>query len=144
MSGFPVEITQNPISQTVNSGQTATFSITAQGGGTLYYMWSTNNERILGETDPQFDQSILSPIQFFQLGSGYVEPAGIILGATSLSYTTPVLQDSDTGSQFTCYVIQLVTTPQSIGGPNITGFPQETQVQQFSFAVSTPAIITVQ
>ena len=143
MSVFPVQIISNPSSQSVASGQTVTFSVTAEGGGTLFYMWSTNNERILGESNLQFDQSILSPIEFFQIGSGFIEPAGIISGATNPTYTTPSLQSSDTGSQFTCYVIQLLTTPQSIGGANITNVPQETTVQQFGFATSSPAILTV-
>ena len=143
MSIFPVQITSNPSSQKVAPGQTATFSVTAEGAGTLYYMWSTSNERILNESALAYSNSILSPTEFFQIGSGFIEPAGIISGATNPTYITPVLQDSDTGSQFTCYIVQLLTTPQSIGGPNVTNTPQETAVQQFGFATSSAAILTV-
>jgi hypothetical protein len=143
MSIFPVQITSNPSSQSVVSGQTATFSVIAEGAGTLYYMWSTSNERILNESALAYSNSILSPIEFFQIGSGFIEPAGIIPGATNPTYTTPVLQASDTGSQFTCYVIQLVAIPQSVGGPNVTNTPQAKVVQTFSFATSSAAIVTV-
>lgn len=41
-TGKPV-ITQQPASQTVQSGQPATFTVTATGNGTLSYQWQRNN-----------------------------------------------------------------------------------------------------
>lgn len=46
----PVAITSQPQSQTVNSGVTVTFSVTATGGGTLNYQWFLDGEIIEGET----------------------------------------------------------------------------------------------
>ncbi|MGD0905956.1 MAG: immunoglobulin domain-containing protein [Candidatus Acidiferrales bacterium] len=46
----PPSITTQPASQTVTAGQTATFSVTASGSGTLTYQWSKNGATVSGAT----------------------------------------------------------------------------------------------
>jgi len=46
----PPSFTSQPVSQTVYRGQTATFSTTVTGPGTITYQWKSNNVDIVGET----------------------------------------------------------------------------------------------
>jgi len=48
--GIPPTITSQPIGATVTLGQTATFSVTATGTGTLSYQWKKNSAAITGAT----------------------------------------------------------------------------------------------
>jgi hypothetical protein len=48
--GLLPTITKQPASQTVTVGQTATFSVTATGSGTLTYQWYANGTAITGAT----------------------------------------------------------------------------------------------
>ncbi len=73
----PPFITQQPQGATVTAGQAATFSVSASGGG-LGYQWQSQAPG----------------------GSVFLN----IPGATSSSYTTPVTQQSDNGTQFRCVV----------------------------------------
>ncbi len=50
----PPTITGQPASQTVISGQTATFSVTATGTGTLTYQWKKNGTAINGATSASY------------------------------------------------------------------------------------------
>ncbi len=47
-------ITAQPAAQTVAAGQTATFSVTATGTGTLTYQWSENGSPITGATSSSY------------------------------------------------------------------------------------------
>src|ERR1700722_1751028 len=49
-SASPPEITQQPTSQTVNVGQTATFTVTATGAMPLTFQWQKNGTSIPGAT----------------------------------------------------------------------------------------------
>ena len=69
---------QPPVSQTVTPGETATFSVTASGAGTLSYQWQKSTDG----------------------GTTWAD----ISGATSDSYTTPATAKTDNGSQYRCYV----------------------------------------
>jgi hypothetical protein len=53
-SGQPPTITKQPVNQTVNVGQTATFSVTATGTGTLTYQWFDNGTAIAGATSSSY------------------------------------------------------------------------------------------
>ncbi len=48
VAAAPPAITTQPLSQTVDAGQTATFSVTATGSPTLVYQWTDNNVAIPG------------------------------------------------------------------------------------------------
>jgi hypothetical protein len=169
----PVQITVHPFSQKITAGSTATVSVTAVGSslGTIYYQWATNSPRLIGATvidqagqggissgadskgGARFDagaqsSSLYPNIPAFLAQGGYTQPAGLITGATSSSYTTPVLQTSDNGIQLRCYVVQIITNPQSVG--NLTtsqthgvSAPFTTPMQLFSVTISGVATIQV-
>jgi hypothetical protein len=50
----PPTITAQPVSVTVNAGQTAAFSVAATGTATLTYQWSKNGAAISGATSPSY------------------------------------------------------------------------------------------
>jgi hypothetical protein len=50
----PPSITAQPANQTVNAGQTATFTVTATGTATLTYQWSKNGSAISGATSASY------------------------------------------------------------------------------------------
>jgi parallel beta-helix repeat protein len=52
--GTPPTITSQPIGATVTLGQTATFSVTATGTGTLSYQWKKNSAAITGATTSSY------------------------------------------------------------------------------------------
>ncbi|MCX8518383.1 MAG: DUF1566 domain-containing protein [Rhodoferax sp.] len=49
-----VSITTQPLAQTVDFGQTASFSVTATGAGTLTYQWKKNGTNISGATSSTY------------------------------------------------------------------------------------------
>ena len=53
-SASPPEITQQPASQTVNVGQTATFTVSATGAMPLTYQWQRNGANISGATSATY------------------------------------------------------------------------------------------
>src|SRR6202021_475987 len=53
-SASPPQITQQPVSQTVNVGQTATFTVTATGAMPLTYQWQKNGATIAGATSATY------------------------------------------------------------------------------------------
>src|SRR5580704_3558029 len=53
-SASPPEITQQPMSQTVNVGQTATFTVSATGAMPLSYQWQKNGANISGATSATY------------------------------------------------------------------------------------------
>ena len=53
-SASPPEITQQPMSQTVNVGQTATFTVSATGAMPLTYQWQKNGANISGATSATY------------------------------------------------------------------------------------------
>ena len=68
-------ITVQPTAQTITSGATATFSVTATGTGTLSYQWKKNGTNITGGT-----------------------------GATTNTYTTPVMGYAGNGAEYSVEV----------------------------------------
>lgn len=73
----PPVITQQPVNATITAGQTAVFSVTATGTA-LTYQWQSQAPG----------------------GSSFAN----IPGATQSTYTTPILQVADSGTQFRCVV----------------------------------------
>jgi hypothetical protein len=57
--GTPI-ITSHPISQTILTGQTAVFFVSATGQGTLSYQWQKNNSDISGAINPGYTTPILT------------------------------------------------------------------------------------
>ena len=77
-------ITTQPAAQSVTAGQTATFSVTATGTGTLSYQWKKNGINITGG-----------------------------MGATSNSYTTPAMGYAGNGAVYSVVVTDSVGTTTS-------------------------------
>jgi hypothetical protein len=93
-------ITTQPQSQTVGAGATATFSVTATGGG-LSYQWESEAPG----------------------GSSFTN----ITGATSSSYTTPATTLAQSGTQYMCVVTNTVgSTPSNAGTLTVTSAPTGT------------------
>jgi hypothetical protein len=105
----PPSITTQPQSASANPGQTANFSVTASGSGTLSYQW-----------------------QVKLAGTSTFVP--IATNATSPIYTTPVLALSDNGNQYNVIVSNSVgptlsnaatlTVTNNVIAPTITQGPQ--------------------
>lgn len=68
-------IVNHPTAQTVNAGQTATFTVTAEGSGTLYYTWYRNQSLVHGpvtanyyvtpQLTPEYNNSESSPSSYY-------------------------------------------------------------------------------
>ena len=86
-SAVAPSITAQPVSQSVGSGATATFSVTANGTAPLSYQW---------QKAPSGSSTFSN-----------------ISGATSASYTTPATVSTDNGSQFKCVVTNSVSSATS-------------------------------
>jgi hypothetical protein len=134
---FPVVLITSPSNQQASVGQMATFTVVVDGGGVVTYQWQTTNHRI----------ALLSG--FVPLPGAEGDGFWTIVGATSSSFTTPILQSSDTGTQFQCLVKNSNTVLQSIG--NLTNLqthgvsaPFITPQQLFSVLMTQPAILLVQ
>jgi hypothetical protein len=92
--------TKQPQSQTVSAGATATFSVTATGGG-LSYQWESEAPG----------------------GSSFTN----ITGATSSSYTTPTTTLAQSGTQYMCVVTNTIgSTPSNAATLTVTSAPAST------------------
>lgn len=127
----PLVITQQPSNQIVIHGSMATFIVLVQASGVLTYQWQTT------------DHAISTASGFVPLPGAEADGFWNIVGATSASYTTPVLATSDNGFQFICQITNTQTIMQSIGGVNVTGVPQQTQQVLFSEMFTVPAYVLV-
>ena len=84
VNAAPPAISAQPTAQTITAGQTATFSVTATGTGTLSYQWKKNGRDITG-------------------GSG----------ATTNTYTTPAMGYAGNGAVYSVVVSDSVGTTTS-------------------------------
>ena len=120
----PPTISGQPASQTVVVGQTATFSVTATGTGTLAYQWKKNSVAISGATS-----------------SSYTTPATL---ATDNGATFAVTITSASGSVTSNAATLTVNAP-----PSITGQPTSQTVNiglgaTFSVSAAGTATLTYQ
>ena len=79
VNAAPPAITAQPTAQTITAGQTATFSVTATGTGTLSYQWKKNGTNITGG-----------------------------MGATTSIYTTPAMGFAGNGAVYSVVVTDSV------------------------------------
>lgn len=96
----PLQILQPPVGAVVAIGGTATFTVVAVGSGVLTYQWQTT------------DHAIALASGFKPLPGAEGDGFWTIVGATSPSFTTPVLGASDNGGSFQCLITNTITTPQ--------------------------------
>jgi hypothetical protein len=120
----PPTISAQPASQTVTLGQTATFSVTASGSGTLTYQWKKNGTAISGATS-----------------ASYTTPATVASDNGS-SFTVTIT--SSTGNATSNAATLTVNAP-----PSITTQPASTtvnvgQTASFSVAATGTGTLTYQ
>jgi hypothetical protein len=118
-------ISSQPANQTRAVGQTATFSVTAAGSGSLSYQWKKDNVNVSGGT-----------------------------GGNTASYTTPALGAGDNGAKFSCAITGANGTTTTIeallsvaGAPVITTQPSGATVsvgQTASFTVAATGATSYQ
>ena len=83
-------ITSQPVSQTVAAGQTATFSVSATGSGTLTYQWKKNGTAIGGATSPSYTTPATSASDSGALFTVTVTgTSGITSNAATLTVNVP-------------------------------------------------------
>ena len=87
----PPAISAQPTAQTITAGQTATFSVTATGTGTLSYQWKKNGTNITGGT-----------------------------GATTNSYTTPAMGYAGNGAVYSVVVTDSVGATTTSSNATLT------------------------
>ena len=108
-------ITSHPVDQTVDEGETATFSITASGVGTLSYQWEK-----------------------MPFGGAWAA----IPGATGTSYTTPPATMSDDRAQFRCSVTNAAGSVTSgslaISSPTYRLFLPRSRISPLSLRIVPP------
>ena len=155
-------VTAQPASQTINAGQTATFSVTATGTAPLSYQWQKNGAAISGATSSSFTTPAETPsdsgAQFAVVVSnsaGNVTSNAAILTVISPPVVTaqPVTQTVAAGQTATFSVTATGSGPLSYqwkkNGANIFGAMASTYTTpattasdngaQFSVVVSNPA-----
>ncbi len=101
-------ITTAPTSQTIVSGQTAQFSVTAAGYPNLEYQWYKNGNAITGANDSSYS----TPVTIGDSGSGYsVKVTNSISSVTSSSAVLTVQQSTLTDLVIseisTCYYVDI-------------------------------------
>jgi len=94
----PITITTQPASQSVTLGQAATFSVAANGGGTLTYQWSRNGIAVVGATNATYITPATAATDNGALFSVAIASAGGI-PVTSTAATLTVVQPV-TGTDF--------------------------------------------
>jgi invasion protein IalB len=168
----PLIVTQ-PANQTVNAGQTATFTVTATGTGPLTYQWSKNGTAISGATSSTYttpatvsgDSGSLFTVTVTN-GSGTATggPATLTVNTAPIIVTQPASQTITVGQTATFTVVATGTAPLTYqwfkGGVLITGATSSTYitpvttvagVSQYTVVVtntvgsatSNPAMLTV-
>ena len=120
----PPTISAQPASQTVNVGQTATFSVTATGTGTLTYQWKKNGTAISGAT-----------------AASYTTPATVTSDNGS-SFTVTVT--SSTGNLTSNAATLTVNAPPSITTQPANATVNVGQTASFSVAAAGTAPLTYQ
>ncbi len=132
-SGSRVVITTQPSNQTVNSGQTATFTVVASGTG-LNYQWKEGSTSIAGATSASYTTSPTTPtdngsqyevIVGNSSGSVISNPATLTVNSKPLITVQPSSQTVKVGVAATFTVAAAGTSPLSYqwqkGGVNISG-----------------------
>ena len=127
-------ISSQPSSQTVNSGQTATFSVVASGTAPLSYQWKKSGTTISGATSASYttpattssDNSSQFEVSVSNSAGSVISSAAMLNVNSAPSITTqPASQTVSVGQPVTFAVVASGTAPLSYqwqrGGANIAG-----------------------
>jgi hypothetical protein len=122
-AGTAPTITAEPANQTVNAGQTATFSVVATGTAPLNYQWQKNGVSIAGATSASYTTPVTttadsgSPFQVVvsnSVGSAQSNPATLTVNAAAVAptiTTQPVNQTVTAGQTATFAVVAAGSAP---------------------------------
>jgi Immunoglobulin domain/Immunoglobulin I-set domain len=132
-------VTSQPANQTVNVGQTATFSVTASGPGTLTYQWYKNGTLIPGATSTSYTTpaavsgdsgSHFTVIVTNSSGTATGGPATLTVNTPPTITTEPANQAVTVGQTATFSVVATGTAPLTYqwykGGVAIAGATSST------------------
>jgi hypothetical protein len=120
----PPSITTQPVSRTVTVGQTAAFSVTAAGTGTLTYQWAKNGTVIYGATS-----------------ASYMTPAAVA-SDNGASFTVTVTGNA--GTVTSNAALLAVNAPPSITTQPVSQTVTAGQTAMFSVAATGTATLTYQ
>jgi hypothetical protein len=120
----PPSITTQPLSQTVTAGQTATFTVTAIGTGTLSYQWKKNGTSISGAT-----------------AASYTTPA-TVAGDNGATFTVTVTGNA--GNVTSSAAILTVNVSPSITSQPVSTSVTAGQTATFSVTATGTATLTYQ
>ena len=96
----PPAITTQPAAQTITAGQTATFSVTATGTGTLSYQWKKNGTNITGGTGATTNSYTTPAMGYAGNGAVYSVVVTDSVGATTSSNATLTVSKSTTAQSY--------------------------------------------
>src|SRR5690606_27748273 len=126
-------ITTQPVSQNVNAGANATFTVSASGTGPLSYQWRFNGANISGATATSYTRSNVqsgdagnySVVVSNAAGSATSANAALTVNVPPSITTQPVSQTVNAGANVTFTVSASGTAPLSyqwrFNGANISG-----------------------
>jgi len=163
IGGLPPVITGQPASQTVNVGQTATFTVTATGTGPLTYQWFDNGTAINGATSSSYttpaaastdNGSVFTVTVTNSVGTVTSSPATLTVAASSttvpppaLSVTAPANQTVQAGQTATFSVTASGTAPFTYqwykGGVAIPGATTSTYTTPVTTTADNGSVFTV-
>jgi hypothetical protein len=152
----PPSITNQPVNQTVTTGQTATFTVTAAGTGPLTYQWSNGGVAIPGATSSSYTTP---PTVSGNSGSSYTvtvtntagtvtsSPATLTVTTAPIIVTPPANQTVTAGQTATFSVTASGTAPLtyqwSKGGTAIGGATSASYTTPATVAGDSGSLFTV-
>lgn len=112
-----LRIVSQPVSQTVPAGQSVSFSVEAEGSGTLTYQWSKNGVEISGATGPAFTIAAVSSADAGNYAVRVRNGAAVAVSQVAALVVTPggATQRKLLNIDFTSYNGNIKTGPAAVG-----------------------------
>lgn len=111
-------ITTQPANQTVNAGQTATFTVVAMGSGTLTFQWQENNQTVANATTSSFTTPATTLADNGETFRVIVSDANG--STTSNEATLTVTSGAASGTDVTTFKNDLARTGQNLTETSLT------------------------
>ena len=100
VNAAPPAISAQPTAQTITAGQTATFSVTATGTGTLSYQWKKNGRDITGGSGATSNTYITPAMGYAGNGAVYSVVVSDSVGTTTSNTATLTVSKSTTAQSY--------------------------------------------